>query len=721
MRKTMKKFSKKSIIKKSDFQLFWYLTKTRKLPGFKRIKQVLVARVTRIKNENSKNIDSSLSELNKYFFVNKYQTTEVPRKESIDIIVPIFNGYQYITKLLPSVLKNTAHPYRLLIVDDASTDPLVREYLEKVAATYEHVRLFRLEKNKGFVGAVNYAMSRSSSNVVLLNQDTEVPPDWLDRLIKPISDDPTVASVTPFTNSGTICSFPKFLEDNRMFGGLGVEDIDLVFRTLSFGGNSVDLPTAVGFCMAINRNTINKIGFFDEDSFSRGYGEENDWCMRARKLGARHVMVTNLFVYHKHGGAFPAEEKVSLQKKNWATLIAMHPDYPRLVSEFIEDDPLQWLRQLQIIRLALYKTDQKATLIIDHELGGGANRFSSELRQNCIKSGHVVFFLIYSREKDIFKITFFYNDYCIDFYTMELSEVSRFFKNIHLRNVTLQINNLVSYPDLKSVFQLIINMKEITESTIKFYVHDYLLICPAYTLINNTGAYCGVPGDLNICASCLKDNDGEHTLFYGKHQEIVSWRSMWREFLGEVDNIVCFSTSSKNILERGYPRLKANISIEPHDVRGLDKVEIIPKADYFTIGFIGAINYQKGLRVIEEMASIAREKELQVLFVVIGYTAYDINTDNVIVTGEYKRDDLPKLLAKHNIDIVFLPAIGPETFSYTAQEVMLFGLPLAVFNIGAPPERVSNYSRGLVIDSVDSWLALKRIIENFDLDNRSGL
>ena len=67
--------------------------------------------------------------------------------------------------------------------------------------------------------------------------------------------------------------------------------------------NTIEIPTGVGFCMALNRACINKIGMFDT-VYGKGYGEENDWCCRAVKNGFVNVMITNLFVYHKHGASF---------------------------------------------------------------------------------------------------------------------------------------------------------------------------------------------------------------------------------------------------------------------------------------------------------------------------------------------------------------------------------------------------------------------------------
>ena len=87
--------------------------------------------------------------------------------------------------------------------------------------------------------------------------------------------------------------------------------------------------------MGINIDVVQQIGMFDEKSFSRGYGEENDWCMRAHNAGYKNVLVPDLFVAHKHGGSFETAEKLNLQKTNFDVLVKKHPEYPGLIQKFI--------------------------------------------------------------------------------------------------------------------------------------------------------------------------------------------------------------------------------------------------------------------------------------------------------------------------------------------------------------------------------------------------
>jgi hypothetical protein len=91
--------------------------------------------------------------------------------------------------------------------------------------------------------------------------------------------------------------------------------------------------------MAIARRAIDRIGLFDEALFGRGYGEENDFSMRAREAGLRNVLCDDVYVAHIGGRSFGPlglkPDAGSMQR-----LLSRHPDYLELVQDFIAKDPL---------------------------------------------------------------------------------------------------------------------------------------------------------------------------------------------------------------------------------------------------------------------------------------------------------------------------------------------------------------------------------------------
>src|SRR5262249_39452413 len=159
-------------------------------------------------------------------------------------------------------------------------------------------------------------------DVVLLNSDTEVANDWLDRLHACAASDAKIATVTPFSNNATICSYPFHGWQGSVPGTLGLAELDRVFARAN-AGRVVDLPTAVGFCMYIRRPALDALGLFDAERYGRGYGEENDFCMRAAKVGWRNVLAGDVFVYHEGSVSFSVE-RFALQAAATKALVDAH-------------------------------------------------------------------------------------------------------------------------------------------------------------------------------------------------------------------------------------------------------------------------------------------------------------------------------------------------------------------------------------------------------------
>ena len=210
----------------------------------------------------------------------------------------------------------------------------------------------------------------------------------------------------------------------------------------------------------------------------------------------------------------------------------------------------------------------------------------------------------------------------------------------------------------------------------------------------------------------MQKNDLEWKTFTQGAVDIYAWRREWGTLLELSDTIICFSNSSKELLLRAYKELdRDKIEITPHQVSPLDPVTPPLKANksYTTIGILGAINQAKGAEVIEELARTIDARNLPIKIVLIGEISKNISSDSFLVTGRYQREDLPQLVLKHEIDIFLIPSVCPETFSYTTQEIMMMEMPVMVFDLGAPAERVVNYSQGYIIDEINPVAILETI------------
>lgn len=271
----------------------------------------------------------------------------------VEVIVPVYGNLPLVQRCLQSVLASTnTTGWRLTVLDDASPDPDTRAWLAEWARAHPEHTVMLGATNAGFVVTVNRGMRLAGRrDVVLLNSDTEVAGDWLDRLRAAAYSAERVASVTPFSNNATICSLPRFCEDNPLPAGHNTASLhDAVSRLLH--GRRVDIPTAVGFCMYIRRDCLDEVGEFDAQHFGLGYGEENDFCMRAGARGWRHLHALDVFVYHQGGASF-SERRFALQQSALKALLALHPDYEDRVRAFVAQDPAKLHREALVQALGL--------------------------------------------------------------------------------------------------------------------------------------------------------------------------------------------------------------------------------------------------------------------------------------------------------------------------------------------------------------------------------
>jgi GT2 family glycosyltransferase len=275
------------------------------------------------------------------------------RQEPVNILVPVYNGYEETLECLNSVLRNrsfnrTAH--RLVVLDDATPNPQLREALKTLAAAGE-IEHIQHPANLGFIRNVNRGMARNPErDVVWLNADTRVHGNWLDRLRAVAYSATDIASVTPFTNNGELMSFPASRISHAMPSAEQQAELDQLAQAADSA--AVEIETGCGFCLYIKRDAINEVGFLDEVHLLRGYGEETDWCLRARSLGWRHMGAPNVFVAHQGGISFGEEKSLRVAHNN-AILKRRYPNASARYQDFCLRDPLKPSRQaLQRARLS---------------------------------------------------------------------------------------------------------------------------------------------------------------------------------------------------------------------------------------------------------------------------------------------------------------------------------------------------------------------------------
>ena len=260
-----------------------------------------------------------------------------PLTPSAAVVMPVYRGREVTLAALAAVVETVGPDTPIIVVDDATPEPALAQALDGLADA-GRIRLIRHTRNRGFPAAANTGIRAAAGrDVVLLNSDTLVAGDWIHRLRTAAYAAPEVATATPLSNNATILSYPDVERPNPAPALEETRQLDALAAAAN-GDGVVEIPTAVGFCMYVRRDCLDEVGLLREDVFAQGYGEENDFCLRARHRGWRHVAATGVFVAHLGGQSFGAAP--DLVARNLKILNQLHPGYDQLIRDFVADDPL---------------------------------------------------------------------------------------------------------------------------------------------------------------------------------------------------------------------------------------------------------------------------------------------------------------------------------------------------------------------------------------------
>ncbi len=600
----------------------------------------------------------------------------------IDVIVPVYRGLEDTRRCIESVLRNACQrPFRLVVLNDASPEPEVTDYLRSLQGTDPRLLLLENEANLGFVGTVNRGMALSrQADVVLVNSDAEVANDWLDRLVDAAYCDARVASVTPFSNNATICSYPKFCVANELPKGWDTAGLDRLFAQTA-PGQVVDVPTGVGFCMYIRRAALDSVGLFDVEAFGKGYGEENDFCQRAAKAGWRNLHALDIFVRHAGGGSF-GETKSAREIAAMETLRRMHPDYEREVHAFVARDPARDVRHA--VDLARVRAPGlPVVLAIVHDRAGGTLRHVDELAASL--HGHARFLklapagggtvlLSLPDPAEALALSFRIAD--------DMQTLVQLLQDMGV--VHLHYHHLIGHaPE-------ILDLPRRLGLPYDFTAHDYYSFCPQISLTDHSNAYCGELG-LDQCGKCLQRSPAPEGL------DITAWREKYGGFVTGARHVLTPSRDAARRMLRYFPQ--ASVRCAPHT--DFAPGETGPAAfahrrvegrTPLRIAVIGALSPIKGADVLEDLAVAAAKEGAPLDLHLIGYAYRSLRTQpkaRLTVHGAYEEKDLPRLLEWLQPDLVWFPALWPETYSYTLSACLKLGLPVVAPDLGAFPERLA--------------------------------
>jgi GT2 family glycosyltransferase/glycosyltransferase involved in cell wall biosynthesis len=618
--------------------------------------------------------------------------SNAPRGVEVDIIIPVFRGFEETRRCIESVVADPERPPgRIVVVDDCSPERSLSEWLGS-AADDGSIKLVRNDRNLGFVASVNRGIAEAGRrDVVLLNSDTEVPRGWLARLIAHAYGAPKIGTVTPFSNNATICSYPA-PSGGTLSGSRFPAAIDAACRAAN-AGRSVAIPTGIGFCMYIRRDCLDAVGCFDEQTFGRGYGEENDFCMRAAALGWKHLLACDTFVYHAGGVSFGADSPERARAAQ--ELRERHPDYESTVARFVRRDPAKPYR-FAVTAALFHAAAEPTILMFSHCLGGGTGRHVSELVAEIGQRANLLLLrpCIDGSELSIpslpgHPVLRLADDHSLD-------DLITLLNSFNIRRV--HVHHLIGFSfDLRELIERLQVPFDVT-------VHDFFSICPQVHLLRAlSDKYCGEPGEAG-CNNCIALQPSHGA------RDITAWRHQYAWLLRDADRVICPSEDVRRRLAR-YVR-RPDLILAPHEPITSAEWPISPLPlrldERIRIGLLGTIASHKGRDTLLKSAAAADPAEVE--FVVIGRCNPPIPPvlhGMISETGTYREEELSGRITLAAPHLLWFPVPCPESYSYVLSAAIASARPIIATRLGAFPERLAGRPWTWLVDpdaTVTEWL-----------------
>jgi GT2 family glycosyltransferase len=599
-----------------------------------------------------------------------------PERRGIDIVIPVYSGVDETLACIRSVIATTRNQAQIVVIDDASPDRDMASALVRLANTGA-ITVLHNERNLGFPKTANRGFAvHPDHDVVLLNADTEVYGDWLSRLRAAAYGEERIATVTPLTNSGSIATYPSS-EVPDATSRFASELDQLAAETNA--GMTIAIPTAVGFCMYIRRDCMNEVGYFDTETFLKGYGEENDLCQRATNGGWKHVLAADIYVRHSGNRSFGGR-RAALLERNLRLLNLRHRHYDAAVRDYLEQEPAHPARR-RLDEARLLRASGRHVLIVSLNAEGGVSRAVRERIAAMRSKGLYPVLLTPDLENDgridLTVDDAGFDDLYYDF-ANESDRLTAFLWRLKCEYV--EIHHFLDLPTalIEQLFAL--------SYPVDVAIHDYVWYCPRVTLLDGAGRYCGEP-DVAVCQACIDKNGGR----LRDGASVAELRSRSARWLRAARDISVPTDSVRRRMEAKFPGLR--FRVEPLEDNIPAAVPPVPAAGQkqLKVALIGAIGAHKGHKTLLKMAAHAAKYDLPIEFVVIGFTENDralSATGKVFITGLYKEAEVEGLIARESPDLILFLSVFPESWCYSLTYALRAGIPVAAFDFGALGDRL---------------------------------
>lgn len=273
------------------------------------------------------------------------------KTRSVAVVICVHDALETTRRCLMSLQENRTFPYEIIIVDDGSNKK-TRHFLDEYNKKYK-CKLIRNENARGYTCAANQGLKDVEAEyAVLLNSDTLVTQRWVEKMLACFMKYPLTGIVSPLSNAASYQSVPVVRDMergdwmiNRLEDGMTLEMMSWIVECAS-QGICPPVKSLNGFCLMIKKEVIDVIGYLDEENFPIGYGEEVDYCIRARQCGFELRIADNVYIFHEKSKSFTHKRRHDLGKNAVGILKKKHGN--KLYSEVVY--AMETCKELDLIR-----------------------------------------------------------------------------------------------------------------------------------------------------------------------------------------------------------------------------------------------------------------------------------------------------------------------------------------------------------------------------------
>ncbi|GAA5666638.1 hypothetical protein DNK03_22955 [Brucella anthropi] len=278
---------------------------------------------------------------------------------SHDVIVCVHNGLDDVKHCLDSLISYWDRDIlnRLIIVDDCSGAE-TKDFLSQFKKRNTFVDVLSLKKQHYYTKAANSGLRESDAQIrTLLNSDTIVTENWASKIQTVFSLNDCIGIVGPLSNAASTQSVP-FVKGskeqtaiNELPPEVSIKEFGDFIEKIGTGKTLPFVPLVHGFCLSIRDKVLDNIGYFDEEAFPRGYGEENDFCFRTEDAGYVLAIAVDTFIFHAKSKSYTTSDRVQFMHMGMKKLSEKH-GVERIKSavKFMEENP-----HLQSVRKATFE------------------------------------------------------------------------------------------------------------------------------------------------------------------------------------------------------------------------------------------------------------------------------------------------------------------------------------------------------------------------------